>query len=84
MEQKIKKILVDKFGLMEGSIHLSTILKKDLKLDSLDMLEFISGLEYEFKIQILEEHIEKVKTLEELVSIIKKLSGTTNAYEFSK
>lgn len=47
----------------------------DLQMDSLDMLEFVLDLEYEFKINVDDNEIDKCNTLNDVINYV---SGILN------
>ncbi|AXH72898.1 MAG: acyl carrier protein [Caudoviricetes sp.] len=49
-----------------------TKLQKDLGIDSLDSVEIVMAIEEKFEITIAEQEAERVKTISDLVDIVKK------------
>ncbi len=52
VEEKIKAILVEAFDMKPGEITPQANLKKDLEMDSLEVVELVIALEKEFNIKI--------------------------------
>ena len=68
---KIKKILVDRLGVVESKITENSSFIDDLGLDSLDIVELIMLFEEEFNIEIPDEDMEKIKTVGDLIEYIR-------------
>lgn len=68
---KIKSIIVEQLGVVEGDINLDSSFVDDLGADSLDVVELIMALEEEFDIEIPDEDAEKVVTVQDVVDYIK-------------
>ncbi len=64
---KIRPIIAQQLGISEDKIVLSAKITEDLGADSLDTIELTMALEEEFKIEILDEDAEKMKTIEDIV-----------------
>ena len=69
---KIKKILVDRLGVVESKITENSSFIDDLGLDSLDIVELIMLFEEEFNIEIPDEDMEKIKTVGDLIKYLDK------------
>lgn len=68
--EKIQAILADQFDVDEDKISLDTNIQDDLGADSLDVFDLLMSLEEEFSIEIPDEDIEKLKTVNTLVNYI--------------
>lgn len=68
---QVKKIVVEKLGVDENEVTLSSKFKEDLGADSLDTVELVMALEEEFNCQISDEEAEKLTTVGEVVEYIK-------------
>lgn len=68
--EKIKAILAEQFDVEDDSLTMSTDIADDLGADSLDVVEVLMSIEDEFKVEILDEDIEKIKTIGDLVTYI--------------
>ncbi|VFP79234.1 acyl carrier protein [Buchnera aphidicola] len=72
--ERIKKIIKKQFQIKEKNISLDNELKKDFNMDSLDFIELIMLLEEEFKVELFDIEIEKIKTIKDIKKyIIKKI-----------
>ena len=68
--EKIKSILAAQFDVDEDTLTMSTGIADDLGADSLDVVEVLMSIEDEFKVEILDEAIEDIKTIGDLVNYI--------------
>lgn len=69
---KIKKLIVDELAVAEDSVSLESRLVEDLGADSIDAVELIMTVEDEFSIEISDEVLQNIKTVNDLVSYIEK------------
>ena len=67
---KVKEILVDQLDVNEDSITLESVITDDLGADSLDVVDLVMSLEEEFDVEIPDEDIESIKTVEDIVKFI--------------
>ena len=72
IEEKVKNILIESFGISEEKIELESKLINDLGLDSLDSVELIMILEKKYDICIPDNEAEEIKTLDQIINIINK------------
>ena len=70
MFEKIKKLLVGQMGLDAGSITPDAKLIADLKLNSLELAEFILTCEEEFEITIEDEELKKMISVKDIADYI--------------
>lgn len=68
--EKVKAILSEQFDVEEDSITLDTNLSEDLEADSLDVVDLLMSIEDEFEIEVPDEEIENIKTVDQLVKYI--------------
>ncbi|MBA7538496.1 Acyl carrier protein [subsurface metagenome] len=71
-KDRIKKILVDRLGVVESKITENSSFIDDLGLDSLDIVELIMLFEEEFNIEIPDEDMEKIKTVGDSIKYLDK------------
>ena len=69
---QIKKILVETMDIEEEKVTLDAKLKDDLNLDSLDSVELIMSAEEEFGIEIPDEDVMNIKTVNDIVNYIEE------------
>jgi acyl carrier protein len=75
VEEKVKKIICDQLSVPEEEVVLDASFVDDLGADSLDQVELIMAIEEEFDISIPDEDAEKIRTVQDAVSYIKKAIG---------
>ena len=68
---KVKHILVEKFGVEESEISPSATFS-DLDLDSLDLVEFALAAEEELGVRITDEEAEQLDTLDDTVKLLEE------------
>lgn len=68
--EKVKAILSEQFDVEEDSITPDTNLTEDLEADSLDVVDLLMSIEDEFEIEVPDEEIENIKTVDQLVKYI--------------
>jgi acyl carrier protein len=78
---RIKKIIVEQLGVEENDVVPEATFLDDLNADSLDLVELIMAIEEEFsdaktKIEIPDEDVEKIKTVQDAVDYVNNLLGT--------
>jgi acyl carrier protein len=69
VEQRVKRIVAEQLGLPETDIKNDADFQ-DLGADSLDEVELIMALEDEFRVAILDEDAEKIKTVQNAIDYI--------------
>ena len=72
---KIAELIADNFQLDKDKITMDTNFTKDLDADSIDLVEFIMQLEYEFGAEIPDEDAENIATVGDAVKYIKAHQG---------
>ena len=70
--ERVKEILLENLGCDEEDIKMETDLIEDLEADSLDIVELSMSLEDEFEIEVSDEHLEKLNTVESIVEYIER------------
>lgn len=68
----VKKIITEQLGTDESEIRLSSAFVEDLGADSLDVVELIMAFESEFDIEIPDDDVEGIETVEDAVNYIKE------------
>ncbi len=68
--EKVRGIICENFGAKESDITLKTSLFEDLDADSLDLVDLVSAVEYEFDIEATDDAIEKINTVEDVVNCV--------------
>lgn len=68
--EKVKAILSEQFDVEEDTITTDTSIADDLGADSLDVVDLLMSIEDEFEIEVPDEEIENIKTVDQLVKYI--------------
>jgi acyl carrier protein len=71
--EKIKKIILEHLDVNESDVVLGADFMEDLGADSLDVAELIMSIEDEFNLEINEEDLEGMRTIEDVVDYLEKL-----------
>ena len=74
IEDKVFNIIVDQFNVERDSLSLETSFKNDLNADSLDLVELIMALEDEFDLELEDENIDNIQTVNNVITYIEKLT----------
>jgi acyl carrier protein len=69
---KIRSILAERLDTAPEEIHEGTSVQDDLGADSLDIVDIIMDIEEQFDIQVPEEDIPGLKTVEDIVKYVDK------------
>ncbi|MCZ6786077.1 MAG: acyl carrier protein [Planctomycetota bacterium] len=64
---KVREIFMKTLKIGPERLEPQTILKDDLKLDSLDMIEVVYEVEDAFDVQIPEERVSEIRTFQQIV-----------------
>ena len=68
----VKKIIEEQLGVDESEIRLNSAFVEDLGADSLDVVELIMAFESEFDMEIPDEDVEGIETVDDAVNYIKE------------
>ena len=68
--EKIKMMISNQFNIDEDDITMDTSFRKDLGADSIDLVELIMSLEEEFDLEVEDEEVENINTVEDAVDYI--------------
>lgn len=67
---RVKKVTVDKLGVKEEEVIEAASFQEDLGADSLDVVEIVMGFEDEFGIDIPDDEVGNIKTVDQAVKYI--------------
>lgn len=67
---EVKEILVDQLEINADDIELTSSLIDDLGADSLDAIDIVMTIEDQYSIEVPDEMIKNMKTVEDIVSFI--------------
>ena len=70
MFEKIRKIIASELMIEESEITLSSNIKDDLGADSLSLVDLVMALEDEFGLEIPDDSLDSVRTVEDVVKYI--------------
>ena len=68
--ERLQKILAEQFEIDEDDITLNSDIVDDLGADSLDLVDLLMSIEDEFEIEVPDEAIEEIKTVDDAVKYI--------------
>lgn len=70
MLEKLTELLVDELGCEESDVTLEANIIEDLGADSLAVMQLVMSLEDEYDIEVPEEDIAKLKTVNDIIKYI--------------
>ena len=70
LEASILKVIAEQFGL--GKVHPKDRLIEDLKGDALDAIELVMRLEEQFNVQISDEKVDSIITVQDAIDCVTK------------
>lgn len=70
--ERVKRVTVEKLGVKEEEVQPTSSFQEDLGADSLDVVELVMGFEDEFSINIPDEEVGDIKTVQSAVDYITK------------
>lgn len=71
IQKEVKNLIAGQLGSPPENIKLGDTFAKDLKIDSLDIVEIVMSVEEKFNIHIPDEMVEKMQTVQDLFNFIK-------------
>ncbi len=74
MYEKVCKMLAEQLNLDPASITPQSDVVKDLGADSLDVVELMMALEDEYGITLPDGEVENVKTVQDIVDMMEKIT----------
>ena len=70
IEARVKKIIIEQWGVKEEQVTNEASFVEDLGADSLDTVELVMALEEEFELEIPDEDAEKITTVQQAIDYI--------------
>lgn len=70
---KVQSIIAEKLAIDEDTVTMNSSFVNDLKADSMDILDLVSGFEDEFDITIPDEKGRTLETVGEAVAFLEKI-----------
>ncbi len=74
MFEEIRDIMVSTLDVDADAITVTTNLRTDLDIDSLDLVEFVSEVEDHFGIMIPQDSLEGIQTVGDFTELVEKLN----------
>lgn len=71
LEEKVIAIIVDQLGVTQEECNLEASFIDDLGADSLDLVELIMEMEENFSIEIADDELEKIRTIQDVINYLK-------------
>ena len=68
--EKLKQIIVDQLAIGPNEIELDSDIVDDFNADSLDIVEMLMKVESEWDIEVEDEEIEELRTVQDIVNLI--------------
>ena len=72
---KVKEVIVDQLNVDEADINEDATFIDDLGADSLDVVELAMALEDEFGLQVPDDDLENIRTVQDIVDYVSKHAG---------
>ncbi|MDY7017008.1 MAG: acyl carrier protein [Nitrospirota bacterium] len=72
IEKRVKEIIAEQLGLSVEEVANESSYVDDLGADSLDVVELVMALEEEFDIEISDDELEKIRTVQDTIDYIKQ------------
>ena len=67
---EVREILAEQLDVDKDSIEMNSKLAEDLGADSLDAIDIVMTIQDQYAIEVPDENIENMKTVEDIVSFI--------------
>ncbi len=71
LNPKVKDIIVEELGIDPERVKMEASFIDDLGADSLDIVQLVMAIEEEFNIDIPDEDVEKLRTVQDVQSYLK-------------
>jgi len=75
IEEKVIEIIVEQLDVTREECVPEAAFIEDLGADSLDLVELIMAMEENFGIEISDEELQKIRTIHDAITYIKKKKG---------
>jgi acyl carrier protein len=77
--ERTKRIIAEQLGVHEHEVTNESHIIDDLGADSLDIVELVMTLEEEFDVEVPDERVEDVRTVEDIIGVIQELNPEADA-----
>ncbi len=68
--EKIKTILAEQLDIDENTIKPESLIVEDLGADSLDAIDIVMSVEDEFSIEVPDEIVEKIESVNDIITFV--------------
>lgn len=68
--EKIKAILSEQLDIDENNINADSLIVEDLGADSLDAIDIVMSVEEEFGIEVPDEIVEKMESVNDIITFV--------------
>jgi acyl carrier protein len=75
IEEKVIELIVEQLDVTREECVPEASFIEDLGADSLDLVEMIMAMEENFGIEISDEELQKIRTIQDAINFIKKKKG---------
>lgn len=75
IELRVRQIIIEKLAVDDEDITLESNIKEDFGADSLDVIELVMAFEDEFKINIPDEIVENIVTVQQAITCVEERAG---------
>lgn len=72
MLEKVNTIISEQLNVTKSEITLTSNFKEDLGADSLDLFELVMALEEEFDVEIPQEDLNSIETVEAVINYLRE------------
>ncbi len=70
--EKVREIICEQFEVDEDEITLDTVITEDLDADSLDLVDLVMSFEDEFKVEVPDDAMDKIRTVGDIVKFVEE------------
>ncbi|HPL63834.1 MAG: acyl carrier protein [Syntrophales bacterium] len=78
IEERVIEIITEQLGVTKEECVPEASFMDDLGADSLDIVELIMAMEENFGVEISDEELMKIRTIQDAIDFIKKKRGMVN------
>ncbi|ONI37814.1 acyl carrier protein [Candidatus Epulonipiscium fishelsonii] len=72
---RVKEIIAEHLNCSKDKLSARTSFTNNLNADSLDVFQIMMAVEAEFNIEVSNKDVEKIKTIEDIVTLVKQAKG---------
>jgi acyl carrier protein len=78
IEERVVEIVMEQLDVTKEECALEASFMDDLGADSLDIVELIMAMEENFGVEISDDELTKIRTIQDVIDFIKKKRGMIN------